>query len=497
MVIVHRLGSAGAARYYAGAVAPGGGDAPLLGEAPGWWAGRRAPEAPVEARTLAACMPDGPARLPGLDVMFSSPKSVSVLHALADAATVAAVRRAHDEAVSAGVAYLERHACRVNVRGRVLAADGFVAAAFRHRTSRADDPHLHTHVVIANCGWGPDGRRRALHTPALYAERRGASATYHLVLRAGLTASLGVRWAATTAGRADALEVPEEVRAAFSRRRAAVLDASGSLADRRWAEHATRPPRDGLVDYESLLFGWRRRAAFLGWSVPAGLTPRVVATAPPGAHLLPASDRWSRGDLVTVLAGYWPDGADRATVEAATEQLLASAAVVARRGRFTTREAEARAERVTAALRSRPAVATGPEALGGLQREGRRVVVIARHDAAARLATARTGVAAVGIADAPVVVDGLGPRDVVVIDPAQRLPSADVERVLGAAARRGATVLRTDASAPPHVAPAAPDVASAPPRTLEVAGGDMTIAATPRGGRRRGAGRLAGAPAAG
>ena len=27
---------------------------------------------------------------------------------------------------------------------------GFVAAAYQHRTSRAQDPHLHTHVIVAN-----------------------------------------------------------------------------------------------------------------------------------------------------------------------------------------------------------------------------------------------------------------------------------------------------------------------------------------------------------
>ena len=41
-------------------------------------------------------------------------------------------------------------------------AGGFVAAAFPHRTSRAQDPHLHTHVVVANVAQSPDGTWRAL-----------------------------------------------------------------------------------------------------------------------------------------------------------------------------------------------------------------------------------------------------------------------------------------------------------------------------------------------
>src|SRR5579862_5710566 len=149
MVIVHRLGS-GTARYYLAAVGPSGEDAPLVGEAPGRWVGSASPGGPFDARALAASMPQGPGRLTGLDVMFAAPKSVSVLHALADGDVTSAVRRAHDRAVAAGVAHLERHACRVTVRRHEVGAGGFVAAAFRHRTSRADDPHLHTHVIVAN-----------------------------------------------------------------------------------------------------------------------------------------------------------------------------------------------------------------------------------------------------------------------------------------------------------------------------------------------------------
>ena len=36
--------------------------------------------------------------------------------------------------------------------------NGFLAAAYLHRTSRAWDPQLHTHVLIANATQGPDGR---------------------------------------------------------------------------------------------------------------------------------------------------------------------------------------------------------------------------------------------------------------------------------------------------------------------------------------------------
>jgi conjugative relaxase-like TrwC/TraI family protein len=53
------------------------------------------------------------------------------------------------------VGYVERTAAAVR-RGSggavVEEASGLVAAAFRHPTSRAGDPPLHTHVLVANLG---------------------------------------------------------------------------------------------------------------------------------------------------------------------------------------------------------------------------------------------------------------------------------------------------------------------------------------------------------
>src|ERR1044072_1488097 len=71
-------------------------------------------------------------------------------------------------------------------------ASGLVAAAFRHRTSRAGDPQLHTHVLVANLGRGVDGRWSALDGRRLYAEARTASFVYQAVLRGEMTRAVGV-----------------------------------------------------------------------------------------------------------------------------------------------------------------------------------------------------------------------------------------------------------------------------------------------------------------
>ena len=111
---------------------------------------------------------------------FSAPKSVSVLFAVGDEELSAALVEAHEEAVNAALGYLEDVACQVRrghngtaaeraaedprgwERARSEPAGGFVAAAYRHRMSRAQDPQLHTHVVAANMARGADGRWTAL-----------------------------------------------------------------------------------------------------------------------------------------------------------------------------------------------------------------------------------------------------------------------------------------------------------------------------------------------
>src|SRR5919108_523192 len=69
----------------------------------------------------------------------------------------------------------------------LIAGVGLVAAAFRHRTSRAGDPQLHTHVLVANLIEGVDGRWSALDGRRLYAHAKTASYLYEARLRAELT----------------------------------------------------------------------------------------------------------------------------------------------------------------------------------------------------------------------------------------------------------------------------------------------------------------------
>src|SRR3954470_3183217 len=132
----------------------------------------------------------------GFDLVFSPPKSVSLLHALGDEDTRRAVNEAHLSAWQAALSYLEDEACATR-RGHNGVfrehAGGFVAAAYQHRTSRAQDPHLHTHVIVANMAGARDGAWRALDGEAiLKTYRLAAGYLYQAQLRYELTRCLGV-----------------------------------------------------------------------------------------------------------------------------------------------------------------------------------------------------------------------------------------------------------------------------------------------------------------
>jgi conjugative relaxase-like TrwC/TraI family protein len=152
-------------------------------------------------------------RLPGFDVTFSVPKSFSVLWATADERTARLIRDAHERAVEAALGFLEREASftRLGTDGHTAARGaGFVAAAFRHRMSRAGDPQLHAHVLVANLIRTPDGRWRTLDAQRLYRRAKTAGYLYQANLRAELTRELGVSWREVHRGAAEIAGVPDE-----------------------------------------------------------------------------------------------------------------------------------------------------------------------------------------------------------------------------------------------------------------------------------------------
>jgi len=157
----------------------------------------------------------------GFDVTCSAPKSVSLLFAIGDRDLQNEVLAAHDAAVDATLGWIETHAhCRYRVNGEVWTVDaqGLIAASFRQHTSRAHDPQVHTHLVIANRVLAPDGRWLALDARTLKCDQRTISALYAAGLRAELTARIGVRWRDVKNGLAEMADAPDDILRAFSER---------------------------------------------------------------------------------------------------------------------------------------------------------------------------------------------------------------------------------------------------------------------------------------
>ena len=288
-------------------------------------------------------------RVAGFDLTFSAPKSVSVVFGLGDDDMRDAVRRGQDRAVKEAIGYLERSAAAVR-RGhggaRVELADGLVAAAFRHRTSRAGDPQLHTHVLVANLGRGPDGRWSALDGRRLYAHARAASFVYQAVLRAELSRALGVEWAPVRKGIAELAGVPKPVLRAFSRRRAeidAALEERGTSGARaaEAAALATRRAKRGVPAADELTGEWRARAAALGFELAVlgrrrmrrPYTPeleRVFDALVGPAGLTRRASTFTRRDVLQAMCERLPasEVADARSIEEAADRFLGSSRVV-------------------------------------------------------------------------------------------------------------------------------------------------------------------------
>ena len=226
----------------------------------------------------------------GFDLVFAAPKAVSLLHLLAPRELGAATASAHGAAVADAVTYLEGAAVGVRrSRGGIvhhLGTTGVVAAEFVHRTSRALDPHLHSHVVTANVAQGLDGRWSSLDSRRLFLHRRAVQAVYDASLRRHLARSAGVAWQRGPTDRWEMVGVDPVLCRLFSQRAASIDEASqrmtggrGSHGVRRLAYFADRPDKDRDVTIDRLQVAWTRRAAAVGLEVNDLV--RVVGRASP------------------------------------------------------------------------------------------------------------------------------------------------------------------------------------------------------------------------
>jgi conjugative relaxase-like TrwC/TraI family protein len=373
--------AAGAEDYYAG-----------RGESPGVWigGGLKTLDVPVGSRvSREALLGLMEGRHPGdgsqlrrmtrastvaaVDLTFSAPKSVSVLYAVAGGEMSAALSDAHQRAVTAAVAYLEREACFTrhgHGGAERVAGEGFVAAAYRHRLSRASDPQLHTHVVAANLTRA-DGRFTSLDAHALYEHKSAAGAVYRAVLRAEVRELLPwVEWRRAGRGLFEIDGVADEVLRHFSQRRAEIEERAVELVGAEAAGSLTREQMQGIAlatrrsktgdrfDGQQWREDARARSSEHGfgpdelWALvqrpdreQARASLANVVTRLSGADGLTGThNTFARRHALAEVAGEFVDGVSAAGLERATDRYLCDASVEQLGGaetgeqRFTTKE---------------------------------------------------------------------------------------------------------------------------------------------------------------
>ncbi|MGE0306549.1 MAG: MobF family relaxase [Acidimicrobiia bacterium] len=268
----------------------------------------------------------------GFDATFSAPKSVSVLWALSQDPRLL---EAHDAAVTAALAHLERYGSTTRVRadGRRLHPDsqGLMIATFRQTTSRLDDPQLHTHAVVSARVQTVDGRWLALDARYLKRHQRMLGGLYQSVLRSELVDRLGVAWGPIVNGQSEIAGMPAELLETFSKRTSQVDEALAAklevFRDRegrdptRWERAAltreasadTRGHKtgNGVADLHTR---WTSEAAALGWTavgvvdsvtavgreLNAEPTPRATVAQIVEA-LSVAGSTWNRADVIRAL----------------------------------------------------------------------------------------------------------------------------------------------------------------------------------------------------
>jgi conjugative relaxase-like TrwC/TraI family protein len=311
------------------------------GEAAGWWAGTGALSLGLggevggdDLRAALAGMAPGvggldpngdqirphPRRVPGFDLTFKAPKSVSTLYAVTDDPRIqGAIIEAYEAAVRDTIAWLEREAISVRrgtgnarflsdlaakdpaaaqaAKQRKVPGGEVLAAVYRHRTSRAGDPLLHWHCLIPNMVRGADGRWSAFVHPDVYRAARAAGEIFQAAGREHLTRTLGVEW---RPGRhvPEIAGVPQGLADRFSKRSQEIrsyLETTGLPADAGGRQEAVLATRQGKPELEGERFdtAWKTEAVAFGWGpdqaeqLAATFTPHLVAGYDEGLWRLP------------------------------------------------------------------------------------------------------------------------------------------------------------------------------------------------------------------
>ncbi|GBQ31367.1 conjugative relaxase domain-containing protein [Gluconacetobacter sacchari DSM 12717] len=190
----------------------------------------------------------GKKRRVGYDLQFAAPKSVSILWAAGTDIQREKIERAQSQATIFALEYAHKNGLIVTRRGKngeikEIPAE-IMVAVFQHTTSRpsdpkdthkpkqghsrAGDPQLHDHAVLANVCRRADGTTGTLDNFELLRHQQAMGAVYRLALAQGLERELGVTTVKVKRN-FRVLGVPQVLEQKFSKRRAAIEAAASKM----------------------------------------------------------------------------------------------------------------------------------------------------------------------------------------------------------------------------------------------------------------------------
>lgn len=222
----------------------------------------------------------------GFDLVFTPPKSVSIAWGLGDKQLRRGIESAHERAIQDVIRHLEQNVVMTR-RGRngvrqIETSSGVIGTKFRHWDSRAGDPNLHDHVVIANRVQGVDGQWSSIDGRMLYQYGVECSELYNARVQQYVTELTGLQFEARSLnGKQPVHEIvgiDDEMVRAFSSRRGEISAALEQVTAQFVEEHgyapnekqliqlaqqatlATRPAKDGVHSLEELHAEWVAQA---------------------------------------------------------------------------------------------------------------------------------------------------------------------------------------------------------------------------------------------
>lgn len=312
----------------------------------------------------------------GFDLTFSPPKSVSALWALAGPELQGRIQAAHRKALEETLAWVEANVIQSRAgHGGVahVAVNGVIASAFDHWDSRAGDPQLHTHLVIANrVQRASDGHWVTIDSYTLHRHVVAISEMYNSLIFDRLAADVGTVAESRSdvdldiqqliesgtdteseyepAHRVELAEIPDELIEEFSSRSISIETRTDELIAEYTGTYGTRPtPREVLLIRQQAtlenrpekttierttlpekMHWWRQRTHMVG------LDPDTLVKNAVGHHVRTVTADMLTGDIIEQISQWTLTDASQRRTTFSSANVRASAERVLRLVRCPT-----------------------------------------------------------------------------------------------------------------------------------------------------------------